>query len=163
MTNRLEPGFDVEIADAIDATGFRIRILCGGNSNVCRGRQIAASILRPQIMAPLLAPSSSGTLCAKSLGSRHRRIALASKWQAANRPQCPLSGAKQTMPRCLLLTQSGHPCWLFWHTPLHRICARGVSDAPRGICGQARTDTRFQQFDIIRSRRGDNRLHTRRR
>ena len=51
--------------------------------------------------------------------------------------------------------RNAHTATLARHTPLHRICARGVGDAPSGICGQARTHTCFQQFDIIRSHRGE--------
>ena len=84
MQHRLEPRFDVEISRSIDAPRRCIGVLNGGNGNVRRCRQIGLTILRSQIMAALFAPSGTGTLGTQSLGGRHRRVALALKWQVAN-------------------------------------------------------------------------------
>src|SRR5215472_13510560 len=95
-------------------------------------------------------------------------LLLAQSGHSETEFQCPLLGVERTFlqlasmsvidpKRTLLLRRMQ----LFWHVPLHRICACGVGDAPRGIRGQARTHACFQQFDIIRTHRSDCGLGTR--
>jgi hypothetical protein len=72
MPDRLELRLDIKITGAIDTAGRRIGVLDRGDGHMRRRRQIGLTILRSQIMAPLLAPSGTGTLCAKLPGRRHR-------------------------------------------------------------------------------------------
>jgi len=95
--DRLEPGLDIKVTSAIDAAGFRIRILDRGYGDMRRRRQVAIPVLRPHIKATSLTLPGARTLGTESLGGCHGQIALAPKWQAANQPQCPLSGVKRTL------------------------------------------------------------------
>ena len=76
MLDRLEPSLDIKVAGAIDAAGFRIGILNGGDSDMRRRRQIACPILRAQVVAALFPPSSAGTFGTDTLGARHRENRL---------------------------------------------------------------------------------------
>jgi hypothetical protein len=61
MLDSLELGLNVKNTGAINTTCFRIRIWDLRNAKVPGRRQIAFAILRPQIMAASLPPSSAGT------------------------------------------------------------------------------------------------------
>jgi hypothetical protein len=74
MPYRLEPGFGVKVAGAIDASRGGVGVFDACDRYVRRRRQVGFSVLRPQVMALALAPSSASAFGAESLGARHRRF-----------------------------------------------------------------------------------------
>ena len=93
MADRFQRGFNVKNAGLINTTRRRVCVFDCGNGDMRRRWQIAFAIVRSEIMAALFAPFGTGTFGTEPLGRRHRRTALASKWQAAGMRRQGLIGA----------------------------------------------------------------------